>query len=141
MAGTIAQQTENKYEAIRELQNLHLDAAFTIGVEASNAINVAVQLKSDKSQAAITVRRQVRAYLSGVSTGATVVGSAPSGGAAIGTNGAIIASITANKVFDIVTDASGRFDLTLTETSTPTFYLVVVMPNGRLVISGAITFA
>lgn len=141
MSGIIAKETENKYEAIRELQNLHLDAAITVGAEGSNAINVAVQLKGDKNQVAISARRHVRAYLSGASTGATVAGTAPNGGCVIGTNGAIIASITANKVFDIVTDAAGRFDLTLTDSGTPTFYLVVVMPNGRLVVSGPITFA
>lgn len=141
MSGIITRETENKYESIRELQNLHLDAAITVGAENTNAINVAVQLKSDKGQQAIATRRHVRAFLSGASTGATVLGSAPNGGAAIGTNGAIIASIVANKVFDIVTDASGRFDLTITDSGTPTMYLVVVMPNGRLVVSGAITFA
>lgn len=141
MSQFIVKQTEAKYEAIKELQNTHLDASFTIGAENTNAINVAVQLKSDKSQLAITSRRHVRVYLSGVNTGASVVGTAPNGGTVIGTNGVIAVSLTANKVFDIVTDASGRFDLTLTDSGTPTFYMVVVMPNGRLVISGAITFA
>lgn len=141
MAQSIVKPTENKYEAIKELQNAHLDASFTIGTEATNVINVAVQLKSDKSQASLAARRNVRVYLSGASTGATVVGTAPTGGAAIGTNGAVIAAITAGKVLDIVTDASGRFDLNITDTGTPTFYMVVVMPNGRLVVSSAITFA
>ncbi len=141
MSQFIVQQTENKYEAIKELQNAHLDAAITVGVEATNVINVAVQLKSDKSQAALAARRHVRAYLSGVASGASIVGTAPNGGVAIGTNGAILNQPVSGKIFELITDASGRFDLNLTESGTPTFYLVVVMPNGRLVISGAITFA
>lgn len=141
MSGIITRETENKYESIRELQNLHLDAAITVGTENTNVINVAVQLKSDKGQATITARRVVDCYLADANTGAAIAASAPSGGIAAGTNGKILASLVTNKAFKMITDASGRFDLNITETSTPTFYLVVVMPNGRLVVSGAITFA
>lgn len=140
MAGVIAQQTENKYEAIRELQNLHLDAAFTIGAEAANAINVAVQIKSDKGQAAIASRRFLQVYLATSNTGATLA-AAPDGGMAIGTNGVVLGALIANRMVSVLTDASGRFDLTLTESTAKSFYMVVVMPSGRLVVSGAITFA
>lgn len=141
MAQFIVKETENKYEAIKELQNTHLDATITVGTENTNAINVAVQLKSDKAQAAIATRRVLDVYISGVNTGADIVGTAPNGGVAIGTTGAILASVVANKYFKVICNASGQFDLTLTDSGTPTFYLVVVMPNGRLVISSAITFA
>ena len=141
MAQFIVKETENKYEAIKELQNTHLDATITVGTENTNAINVAVQLKSDKAQAAIATRRVLDVYISGVNTGADIVGTAPNGGVAIGTNGKILASVVADKYFKVVCNTSGQFDLTLTDSGTPTFYLVVVMPNGRLVISSAITFA
>ena len=50
-------------------------------------------------------------YLSGDSAGAGIVGTAPTGGVAAGASG------------------------------TPTFYLVVILPTGKTVISSAITFA
>ena len=41
----------------------------------------------------------------------------------------------------VISEADGDIDVTLTDTGTPTFYLVLVLPNGRLVVSPAITFA
>jgi hypothetical protein len=143
MAGIIAKETENKYEAIKELQNLHLDATFTIGAEGGGGttINVAVVVKQDKAATAVSSRRVLDVYLSDSSTGAGIIGTAPSSGGAIGTNGVILASVTANKYYKVLTTAAGLFDITFTEAGAKTFYLVVVMPNGRLVVSSAITFA
>jgi len=89
MSQFIVQQTENKYEAIKELQNAHLDASFTIGAEAANVIAVAVQLKYDKSRSD-TVRRSVFAYLSDDANGDAIVATAPDGGWAAGTDGLLI---------------------------------------------------
>lgn len=89
MAQFIVEETEDKYSAIRELQNAHLDASFTIGSESSNAINVAIQLKYDKSRAD-TVRRAVLAYLSDDANGDSVVATKPDGGVAIGTDGLLL---------------------------------------------------
>src|SRR4051812_48934125 len=131
MAGIILKETENKYESIKELQNLHLDCAFTIGAETGgNTINVAVAFKTDKAQAALTVRRAGMAFLSSSSTGVDITGTAPSSGLAIGTNGKIISEIVADKLFYFTTDTSGRFDINLVEAGVATWYLVVVMPNG-----------
>lgn len=120
--------------------NTVADAKYTVGAEATNVINVAVQLKNGNYQNP-TVRNVLTVFISGASTGADVVGTAPTGGAAIGTNGKVLASPVANKVFIIQTDAQGRFDLNLTDTGTPTFYLVAVLPDGSQVVSSAITFA
>lgn len=141
MSQFIVSETENKYEAIKELQNAHLDASFTIGAEAGNTINVAVVIKQDKAQAAVASRRVLDVYLSDSSAGAGIIATAPSGGGAIGTNGVILASVTANKYLKVLATAAGLFDITFTEAGAKTFYLVVVIPNGRLVVSGAITFA
>lgn len=141
MSQFITQDTANKYEAIRELQNAHLDASFTIGTESGNVINVAVQLKKDKAQTSLAERRMVQCYLSGAATGASIVGTAPNTSLAIGTNGAILNEEVTDKLFKVITNASGQFDINISDSGTPTFYLVVVMPNGRLVVSSAITFA
>ena len=140
MSSVLTRPPEDKYAAIAELQNLQLDVSFTIGAESGNTINVAVQIKQDRTGTAITSRRVLDVYFADANTGAAIIGTAPSGGAAIGTNGAILASIVANKMYRIVSNASGQFDLTITEAGAKTLYMVVVMPNGRLVVSGAITF-
>ena len=89
MSQFIVQETENKYEAIRELQNSHLDASFTIGAETSNVINVAIQLKYDKRRAD-SVRRAVLAYLCDDAAGDSIVATKPDGGVAIGTDGLLV---------------------------------------------------
>jgi len=140
MAQFITEETEDKYAAIAELQNAHLDAAMTVGAEAGNVIAVSIQLKSDKSRATLAVRRVLDIYLADAATGAAIIGTAPSSGIAIGTNGAVLASVVANKYLTVVSTAAGLIDFTITEAGAKTLYLVVVMPNGRQVVSGPITF-
>lgn len=112
---------------------------FTIGAEASDVINVALQLQSSNED--LGERAAVLAYLSGDAEGDGVVGTAPTGGVAAGTNGEVIAELVADKVFVLKTDAAGDVDVDLTDTGTPTFHLVVVLPDGTLAVSDAITFA
>lgn len=113
------------------------DVEFTIGAEASNAINVAMQFKSRGEDAAERV--SAKAYITTDAEGDNITASAPTGGAAIGTNGLAIPLI-AGKAFQLVSNASGQVDLTITDTGTPTFYLAVVLPDGGLKVSDAITF-
>lgn len=113
-------------------------ATFVIGVEATNIINVGVTLKD--AGHAIGVAAAVHGYLSTSATGANIAATAPSSGYAIGTNGVAIETI-ADKAGIFVSSAAGLFDINLTEAGVATFYLVLIMPDGSLVISGAITFA
>lgn len=112
---------------------------FTIGSEAGNAINVAVQL-TDSAGADLAVRGSVFAYLTTDANGDAIAGTAPSGGVAIGTDGLLI-PLVAGKAFQLVSEADGDIDITITEAGTATWRLVLVMPDGRLAVSGAITFA
>lgn len=79
-------------------------------------------------------------YLSDASTGAGVTATAPATSVVAGANGKLDALIT-KKVFLATTNATGALDVVLTETGVATWYLVVVMPDGRMVVSSAITFA
>lgn len=46
------------------------------------------------------------------------------------------------KMFQLTSEADGDIDVNIINaTTTPTYYLVLVLPNGRLAVSGAITFA
>lgn len=114
-------------------------ASFTIGTEATDAINVAVQLKTARAKD-VAVRVGLLCYLSDDATGDSVVGTAPSGGWAVGTDGLLIPVVT-NKAAHVVSESDGQFDLTITHSGAKTCYLVIVMPDGSLVVSGAITFA
>lgn len=138
MSQFIVKETENKYEAIKELQNAHLDASITVGADAGTTVAVTIQVKYDKSQAD-TVRRSLFAYLSDDANGDSIVATAPSGGWAIGTDGLLI-PIVAGKAAMLVSESDGDIDLVITEAGAKTLYLILVMPNGRLVASGVITF-
>ncbi len=114
-------------------------AAFVVGAEAANVVNVGIQLK-DPSGANLAVRGSVLAYLATEIHGDVVAAAAPSGGVAIGADGLAI-SVVAGKAFQLVSEANGHIDLNITEAGAATWYLAVVLPDGRLAVSGAITFA
>ena len=73
--------------------------------------------------------------------GSTPSTTAPSGAVAASTNGHVYdLSGTAKKFFLLTTTATGRVDVSITEAAAKTFYLNVVMPDGSVKTSGAITF-
>lgn len=114
-------------------------ASFTIGTEAVNVINVGIQLKNADG-ADLAVRSSVFAYLSDDANGDSIIATAHSGGAAIGTDGLAI-PLVANKAFMLTSESDGDIDINITETGTKTAYLILRMPNGKLVASTAITHA
>ncbi len=111
----------------------------TVGSESSNVINVAIQLK-DAAGNDLAARGSILAYLSDDANGDSVAVTAPDGGVAIGTDGLAI-ELVAEKVFLMTSESDGDIDLNITESGTDTWYLILVMPDGTLVASGAITFA
>lgn len=130
---------EELQNAAEELQGLQLDAAIVVGAEITNVIPVTIQL-NDGGGTALAVRAAVHAYLSDDANGDSIVTTAPSGGWAIGTDGLLIPMV-ANKAAVLVSEADGDIDLAITEAGAKTCYLVLVMPDGRLIVSDAITFA
>lgn len=117
-----------------------LDAKITVGAEDTNVINVAVQMLDYDNGSEINERVQVGFYLSDDANGDSIAATAPSGGMAIGTDGLMI-EWTDNKAGVLVCESDGDIDIDITETGADTWYLILVMPDGRLVASGAITFA
>lgn len=108
-------------------------ANFIIGAEAGNAIAVKVAL----SRAGL---QNVRMYLSDAADGLAVSADPPSGGSAI-TVGTLLKAHTAALDLDVLTDKNGAFTVTLTEAAADTWYLCLVLPDGRVLVSPAITFA
>lgn len=119
--------------------DLKISAKFTVGTEAANAINVAVQLVDRKNGNEVGQRVALPWYLAGDANGDTVA-SATTGGIAIGTDGLLL-EWTANVSGLVICESDGDIDVTITDTGTPTVYLALVMPDGKVEVSGAITFA
>lgn len=114
------------------------DATFTIGAEAGNVINVGIQLL-DGAGDEMATRSAVGFYLSDSATGDTIVAAATS--LAIGTDGVAIENIS-NSAGTLVSESDGDIDLNIGDASgAATYYLVLIMPSGELVVSSAITFA
>ena len=112
-------------------------ASFTVGAEAGDVINVAVQLKGIGG-ADLNVRSTLSFYLSADANG-DGIGTAPSSGIAIGTDG-LMSEFTANLAGLVTSEADGDIDINFSEAGALTLYLVLVLPNGKRAISGAITF-
>lgn len=113
-------------------------ATFSVGTEASNVITVAVQL-TDASGADINYKCMARAYLSSDTAG-DAVASDP-GSWAAGTDGTLVSEELDDLVGTWRSEADGDIDVAVTSAGTSTFYLNVMLPDGRTVQSGAITFA
>lgn len=115
------------------------DTTFTVGAEAANAINVAVQLKTENGND-LYARGGVFGWLSNEAPGDEIAASAPSGGWAIGTDGLLIPVVT-NKAAYFVSEADGDLDVTITDSGTGAWYLHLLMPDGTIKTSGVIQFA
>lgn len=121
-------------------QELLIDARMTVGVEASNVISVDVQLVDRLNGNTIGESVALNWYLSSSATGAAIA-TAPDSGAALSNGYGALAEWTANVNGLVITNSNGRAIFTLSESSTGTWYLVLVMPDGKLMVSDAITFA
>lgn len=113
-------------------------ATFAIGTETTNVINVAIQL-FDGAGDEIATRAAIWFYLSDDAEGDTVVAATTS--LAIGTDGVAIEMIS-NSAGMLISEVDGDIDISIGDASgAATYYLVLVMPTGALVVSDAITFA
>lgn len=121
--------------------DLKVDATVTVGAETGgNLINVAIQLTDRLNGNEIGERIAIPFYMSDDAAGDSIAAAAASGGIAIGTDGLMI-EWTANLAGLLVSESDGDIDIDITEASADTWYLILVMPDGKLVPSGAITFA
>ncbi len=113
---------------------------FVVGAEGGDIINVGIQF-TDADGTDVAVIGVATVYLSDVSTGIGITATAPDTAVIAGTDGAVLAVVVTDKVLLFQSEADGHIDLSLDETSTGTWFAVVVLPNGTLAISAAITFA
>lgn len=116
-----------------------VDASITVGAEAANVRAITIQLK-DANGKDINYVETVEAYvfLDAAMTSFVVTGG--STGIAIGTDGAAL-PVVAKKMFILTSESDGDIDLTWTDTGTEAAYLALRLPNGRMVVSAALTNA
>ena len=114
------------------------DASFTIAAEDSNVIAVNIQLKDFEGKD-LNVPASVVAYLSNVSTGLTPHPISGEISLTSGGDGDVIVLLTLN-CWLLISEADGDIDIDVNETGTDDLYLVLVMPNGKLVVSDVLDF-
>lgn len=114
------------------------DVKLTVGAESSNNIDVTVQLL-DNYGMALRARKCLPFYLANDASGDTPASTAPSGGLSATTGAAI--EWANNLSGMLITTSNGTAVLRINESLTPTFYLVIVLPDGSRVVSSAITFS
>ena len=122
-----------------ELEAQPYGAHFTVGTETTNAIITQIQLL-DREGTPLTKSVMVHWYIAGAATGLTI-GTAASGAVAIANSRGLLISSVAKLAGYLVTNSSGRADISITEAGALTSHLVLVMQSGQLAISGAITHA
>lgn len=123
---------------LNKLSNAPFDATFTINAEDSNTITVNIQLK-DADGTDLATRASVGFYLSSDANGDAVAVAATS--LAAGTDGNMQEFIS-NSSGRLVSEADGDIDVVVGDASgVATYYLILILPNGLLKASTAITFA
>jgi hypothetical protein len=119
--------------------NSPLDIGVTVGAEAGDVINVAIQLRSTPNDN-LSSPSKIFAYLSDVATGTGFTATAPPNGVSIGTNGEIIQAV-ANVAFDLVSNASGQIDIDIDYgAGAKSYWLVILNALGVATIT-PVTFA
>ena len=113
------------------------DASIVVAAEAGDARAITIQLK-DAAGADLAHRAAVLIAVLLDANGDAFVVTGGSTGIAIGTDGALH-TITAKKLFLAISEADGDIDLTWTDTGSEAAYLAVVLPNGKMIISTALT--
>ena len=121
------------------LDNQAASVTYVIGAEVGDDINLGIQFK-DAAGVDMATPVSCRWYLSDDTAGLDPATAAPDGGGVIGTDGAMIESV-ANLSGMLVSEADGAVDIDWTDAGTLTKYMVIVMPNGSLQISAAMTWA
>ena len=116
-----------------------VDASITVGDESGNARTITVQLK-DINGNDINYVENFEIHMFANSSMTAYVTTGGSTGLAIGTDGALLA-LVAKKIFVATSEADGDWDGTWTDTGNEAAYMGIKLPNGRMIVSAALTNA
>ena len=113
------------------------DATITVGAEVANVRAITIQLKNGDG---IAIARAAVVRLIVFTTAAAVaLSTGGTTGLAIGANGLIVNTEVAKKSFLVKSDDTGLITMTYTDTGTDAAFLGVQLPDGRLIMSAAMT--
>jgi hypothetical protein len=111
----------------------------TVGAESSNTIHVTLQLE-DQSGQAVSCPWLAEIWLSGSAYG-DLVATAPSGGLSVAVGQQLGAHLVSNKYLKVVSSSEGTIALDITDSGSPTFYVMAVGGGADLVAGGPVAFA
>jgi len=133
--------TGKLYDILKWQNGVPCDAEFTIGSESNDTISVNVQFL-DWNGDPLTNPTGILAYVSTSADGCSVDGIGSNGQSlAISSGGdGTLLELVNKKLYWLVPSSSGSIDIDFSDTGDATYYLVLVLPNGKLAISDAITF-
>lgn len=122
-----------------------VDAALSVSTEISDKITVTVNLK-DENGDAITAITKVDVFLFEDALGVAITAATYTTVGLYTSAGGVLVEVVASKAYQVIpniVDGGGSFgfELTLNDPAADTSYLGVLLPNGKMVISGAITHA
>lgn len=123
----------------RSLSSTVADATITVGAEASDVRAITVQLKNRWGRN-INFAAEVELAVLLNAAGTDFAATGGSTGIAIGASGKL-QQIVAKKRFKARSTTAGVIALTWTDTGTEAAYLGVILPNGKQVVSAALTNA
>lgn len=112
-------------------------ASIVVSAETTNVRTITIQLKDGQGKD-IAVRATVQLALLLDANGDAFAATGGSTGIAIGTDGALL-PIVVKKLWLAISEADGDIDLTWTDTGTEVAYLAVILPNGKMIVSTALT--
>ena len=126
------------YTVLNNFNGMAADASISVDV-GDTAATVTIQLK-DWNGDDLAVPGTVICYLSSDPTGLDFNEATVTTETAIATDGSL-AILLAKIAYLVTSEADGDIGLTITDTGEDVYYLVVVLPTGKLVVSDAMTFA
>ena len=115
------------------------DADITVGTLSSDTYPVTIQLK-DYAGNDLKVPASVMAWISSTATGIDPSGVSSELALTSSGDGAVLIHLT-HYLYQLISEADGDIDVTITDTGTTAQYLTLLMPNGKLVVSEHLVFA
>jgi len=112
-------------------------ASIVVGAKVTNTRPITVQLKDGQGKD-LAYRGAVHVALLLDVNGDNFAVTGGTTGIAIGTDGALLPIVT-KKHWLAISEADGDIDLTWTDTGTEVAYVAIILPNGKMIISTALT--
>jgi len=126
------------YDATKWINGVACDATITVGTLAGDVYPVTIQL-TDYLGNNLAVPAGVIAYYSSVATGLDPTDVSTDMATTSGGAGAVVISLT-KYMYLLISEADGTIAIDSEDSGTDDQYIVLIMPTGKLVVSGVLTY-